>query len=67
MTEPEKTIPCECVNKAHFDPDARTPNGNPGHQYRAAYIERVVHKAKTVHGEVVLCIWCENDCQKATS
>lgn len=52
---------CECEHKAHFDTDARTPNGNPGHKYDQGF-ENIICNVRTPYGIYHVCEDCNRDC-----
>jgi len=54
---------CECEHAAHFEKDARTPNGNPGHKYTAEFTN--VSIVQLTYGKFKLCNDCKEDCMDA--
>jgi hypothetical protein len=56
-------LACECEHAAHFDRTARTPNGNPGHDYGVGFAIGV--KISTPYGTFRVCESCARDCHSA--
>jgi hypothetical protein len=55
------TSPCTCEHVAHSDREARTPCGNPGHDYGQAFYSPLV-AVRTPYGVFTVCRDCERDC-----
>lgn len=54
---------CACEHRAHFDPSARTPAGNPGHEYGIPFLKAI--KVTTHYGTFPVCPDCAADCQRS--
>lgn len=60
---------CECSQEAHFhgtdgEPNALTPNGNPGHLYGAKYAAGYLYTFRTMYRLLVICKDCAQDCYR---
>lgn len=60
-------LACQCEHRAHFEKDARTPYGNPGHKYGVQYARGYTQVVKTPWSSFTVCRDCADDCLDAYS
>ncbi len=58
-----QTAVCNCEHAAHFDqPEIKTPNGNPGHEYGVKVALAYLTAIETTYGAFTVCENCATDC-----